>query len=569
MNKKHYWQGLILSGLLASTAAIAQTASRTIEIQPNDTLSEIVARYYPVDNNARLLIMQHLLEKNPQAFAKGNINYLRVGRQLTLIDIKAIPGIRIIDEPTETETATTSSPAAHTTSTSQNRQNELSQQIERLTTEKASLQQQLEQLQKDTQQSQTKLETTSTQLRDENAKLKQALEQAKAQLAEAQATPAAIPSGTEAEPVLDENGNPVDMAAMEVEMLKEQLDSLDAANLEIRDENTKLKQELEQAKTQLAEAQATPAATTSGTEAEPVLDENGNPVDMAAIEVEMLKEQLDSLDAANLEIRDENTKLKQELEQAKTQLAEAQAAPATTTSGTEAEPVLDENGNPVDMAAMEVEMLKEQLDSLDAANVEIRAENEALKQQLANAQALTSPTDTKSSTETDVLRNELTQAQQELQLARAALANAELTQHQQSRSLAWWIWGLLLLSLPLAWFLGRQSKSTSTPAHAAANTADDNNALLLGLRETEPNSTVTTTTPTEQTVYPELTELTGLPSNTTVNDDTAEAALKLDIARAYLDLRDPQSALPILQEVLVEGGQQQKQEAKEILSFIS
>ncbi|PID49248.1 MAG: hypothetical protein CR991_07650 [Proteobacteria bacterium] len=507
MNKKHYWQGLILSGLLASTAAIAQTASRTIEIQPNDTLSEIVARYYPVDNNARLLIMQHLLEKNPQAFAKGNINYLRVGRQLTLIDIKAIPGIRIIDEPTktETETATTSSPAAHTTSTSQTRQNELSQQIERLTTEKASLQQQLEQLQKDTQQSQTKLETTSTQLRDENAKLKQALEQAKAQLTEAQTTPAAIPSGTKAEPVLDENGNPVDMAAMEVEMLKEQLDSLDAANLEIRDENTKLKQELEQAKTQLAEAQA---------------------------------------------------------------------APATTTSGTEAEPVLDENGNPVDMAAMEVEMLKEQLDSLDAANVEIRAENEALKQQLANAQALTSPTDTKSSTEIDVLRNELTQAQQELQLARAALANAELTQHQQSRSLAWWIWGLLLLSLPLAWFLGRQSKSTSTPAHAATNTADDNNALLLGLRETEPNSAVTTTTtPTEQTVYPELTELTGLPSNTAVaitsNDDTAEAALKLDIARAYLDLRDPQSALPILQEVLVEGGQQQKQEAKEILSFIS
>ena len=48
-----------------------------------------------------------------------------------------------------------------------------------------------------------------------------------------------------------------------------------------------------------------------------------------------------------------------------------------------------------------------------------------------------------------------------------------------------------------------------------------------------------------------------------------EVDLKLDIARAYLDIRDSEAAAEMLQEVLTEGGSRQRQDAREILSFIT
>jgi FimV-like protein len=51
--------------------------------------------------------------------------------------------------------------------------------------------------------------------------------------------------------------------------------------------------------------------------------------------------------------------------------------------------------------------------------------------------------------------------------------------------------------------------------------------------------------------------------------ESPDAELKLDIARAYLDLREPEAAAEILREVIVEGGSRQQQEAGEILSFIA
>ena len=53
------------------------------------------------------------------------------------------------------------------------------------------------------------------------------------------------------------------------------------------------------------------------------------------------------------------------------------------------------------------------------------------------------------------------------------------------------------------------------------------------------------------------------------SDDNLEADIKLDMARAYMDLRNASAAAEILQDVLVEGGARQRQEAREILSFIS
>jgi len=440
-----YTSSLLLAFICALTLSLAQAEPRTIEVQPNDTLSEIVSTYYEVDANQRLRIMAYVLAQNPDAFSSNTMDSLRAGRSLTLPDLQSIPNLQQADTSATIPTTTTSP--------------RVNEQV---------------------------APTPSP------------------------AAPTEPPPVGEAEPLLDENGQPVDMAAMEVDMLNQQLDALEAANTEIRTENKALKQEVAQ-----LQAQVENNATNTANAPEP--------------------------------------------------------APADT------EPLLDENGQPIDMAAMEMDILNQQLDALEAANEEIRAENETLKQQLTT---IPTETDEPSANTADIaaLRNELSQTKQDLQAAERSLANTAGLLKDQNQGLPWWLLGLLLLALPVMWLLGRKSRpnSAETPATALASHAHAPN-VPLQLKEA-PQALSADPTDTHAATTPPLDNAAALPTTpvqsdnanaVAANDDTLEAALKLDIARAYLDLRDPQSAQPILQEVVAEGSQQQAQEAKEILSFLS
>jgi pilus assembly protein FimV len=48
----------------------------------------------------------------------------------------------------------------------------------------------------------------------------------------------------------------------------------------------------------------------------------------------------------------------------------------------------------------------------------------------------------------------------------------------------------------------------------------------------------------------------------------SEVGTKLDLARAYMDMGDPDGARSILEEVLQEGSSSQKQEAERLLDSI-
>ena len=50
---------------------------------------------------------------------------------------------------------------------------------------------------------------------------------------------------------------------------------------------------------------------------------------------------------------------------------------------------------------------------------------------------------------------------------------------------------------------------------------------------------------------------------------TDEAATKLDLARAYVEMGDGDGARDILEEVALEGNEEQKAEAKELLKNLS
>ena len=48
----------------------------------------------------------------------------------------------------------------------------------------------------------------------------------------------------------------------------------------------------------------------------------------------------------------------------------------------------------------------------------------------------------------------------------------------------------------------------------------------------------------------------------------SEVGTKLDLARAYMDMGDPEGARSILQEVMTEGSSSQKQEAQRLLTSL-
>ena len=144
-----------------------------------------------------------------------------------------------------------------------------------------------------------------------------------------------------------------------------------------------------------------------------------------------------------------------------------------------------------------------------------------------------------------------------------------IMESNSSNNLPWIISALLaLVMLPLLWLL--KQKMQALPTVSVANQALKKEPVAKPVTQAAapkvadplPTATITTSTAT----------VTPVVSNARADDhsdDNLEADIKLDMARAYMDLRNASAAAEILQDVLVEGGARQRQEAREILSFIS
>ncbi len=185
------------------------------------------------------------------------------------------------------------------------------------------------------------------------------------------------------------------------------------------------------------------------------------------------------------------------------------------------------------------EALQKQVDASKQALDDSETAKRALEEQLANAKR-----------DNETLQNDLQQI-------RAAATVAE-NNAASTGNLPWILLGLLaLLALPLLWLLRRKREAVllvATPVAPLPTTpvAVDDAAVT--------SVVVDAATP----VSSEAGAVVAVQA-----DENPDAALKLDIARAYLDLRDSEAAADILQDVLAEGAEQQRQEAREILSFIS
>ena len=144
-----------------------------------------------------------------------------------------------------------------------------------------------------------------------------------------------------------------------------------------------------------------------------------------------------------------------------------------------------------------------------------------------------------------------------------------IMESNSSNNLPWIISALLaLVMLPLLWLL--KQKMQALPTVSVANQALKKEPVAKPVTQAAAPK-VADSLPTATIATPTAT-VTPVVSNARADDhsdDNLEADIKLDMARAYMDLRNASAAAEILQDVLVEGGARQRQEAREILSFIS
>lgn len=511
---------LMISLLALNAFNAAQAEEKNIEVKVGDTLSTIIAEHYPNYKTSKVL-SQAIFEANLASFKNQSIHQLIVGKTLRLPDPTTIPNLQTpVPKPEEpTSTATEDK-------------------------EQANLKSQLKTLEAEKKQLATELKALST----------------------ASTNPAATAPTVETD-------------APDPTILMQQLDEIESANEQILADKNKLLKEQEDLKKQLQtlEAdkkqletklanQATPAATNEAASTTP------ETLPAEALDPAVLMQQLDAIESANEQILADKKQLEQERDQLKQQLQTLQAgdnqAEATASSPTAAATTETASVNP---DTPDPAILMQQLDEIEAANEQLITDKNKLQSDLETAQQQLKERDQTMSVLTGQInetKEQLENSQKELLLANAARASAELNKASLEKQRGSWLpWLLALVMLPIGWLLGRRSKASSAPIPETKQAAAVNASAAPAA-----TTTVAPTTPLAE--LPTTAEFSPLALASTApamaaNDDNMDAAIKLDIVRAYLDLRDPTAASSLLKEVLREGGQRQQQEAREILSFLA
>lgn len=514
--------------LTASLAVLCQLSlayaeEKSIKVKSGDTLSTLIAEHYPSYKNSKAL-MQALLEANPASFRNQSLHQLIVGKTLVLPDPNKIPDLQP-PEPKLEVAPTTTVVNPVTTETTQEL-SELKNQLNALAADKEQLTNQVKELREVA----TKAEV------------------------------AAVVETNTPDPVI----------------LMQQLDEIERANEQILAEKNKLLKEQEDLKKQLQlletdkkqlETKLTEQASTAPTREAASIPTESASADL--LDPAILSQQLDEIESANEQILADKKQLEQERDQLKQQLQTLQAenkqaeAISTPTASTLPEAAI------INPDAPDPAILTQQLDEIEAANEQLLTDKNKLQSDLETAQQqLKEREQTMSALSGQITesKQQLETTQQELLLANAARASAELNKASLEKQRgSWWPWLLALIMLPAGWLLGRRSTTTTAPIPETIKAA------------TPKTPSAATTEPTAQEVATELptpapaefaAASTMATPSVAANDDNVDAAIKLDIVRAYLDLRDPIAASSLLKEVMREGGHQQQQEAREILSFL-
>ncbi|MEZ5479975.1 MAG: FimV/HubP family polar landmark protein [Thiolinea sp.] len=510
---------ILTSLILLAAQPLARAALPPVEIQPTNTLSGIVQQYYPqFDANERFVIMAIILENNPDAFIEQNINRLIVGKTLRLPSPEELPEVLTPAPP----------PAAQATENASDTELAATrQQLEAIRSERDQLNESLTRLETENNQLKASLTALEQQNRTQTQQLSE-LEQQIRTLEATAATTAATTAQTD-ETLAAANAE----ANTRIEQLNQEKTGLQQQLGEQRDSNTRLQSDNEQLKTALQALQT--ERTQQANNQQQALDTLQTERDTLASAREQLQQQLNTLQTQQAQTDTTATSaLQQQLVDLQQTNTELQTQLATTRQQLEA-------------GTQESDRLKTQLAELETRNQNLQTGLDQLTGEQTGLQG-----------NLDDLTRQNTALETELQQIRAATAtDVDLENSTANNVHTLWPWLLALLLLPIAWLLGRRSRPEPEPVLATASPAPTVSKPPAGQHD----PVVPAPLPSEALDAGEE-----LPPLIPDNPDTA---IKLDMARAYLDLRDAEAANDVLQEVIQEGGTQQQREAREILSFIS
>lgn len=505
----HFLLTLATAAIVLPLSLSVAAEDKTRDIKPGDTLGAIVSQEYPGYDN-RQAIMEAILKANPDAFVSNNLNLMTVGKTLKLPAADTIPEL----QPPPPPSATTDQSAQ--------------EKLQALQTERDNL-----------------TETVAL-LKDENAQLKELVQGFEKKQTAAPTTPTETEAATK-----ETQTNQTATATGDMAELQQKVATLEGENTELQTQLETAKMDLsdnqaqtEELKKQLAELQKQPTSASPATGSEnQTASTTGNTAE--------LQQKITTLEGENTELQTQLETVKMDLgdsqaeaEELKKQLAGLQQQPADGSPATD-------NENQTVVATGDTAELQQKIAALEGEKTEFQTQLETAKMDLGDSQAQAEEVKTQLADlqrQNDALSNDLQQA-------RAATAVAE-SKAANSNRLPWILLGLMaLLMLPLLWLLKRYR--------------DEPSITTLPAAQVQPVS-IQPTAPTPAAVSTPVTRSLGENEQVVEREpENPDADLKLDIARAYLDLRNPEAAAEILKDVITEGGSRQQQEAREILSFIS
>jgi pilus assembly protein FimV len=523
---------LVASSLMPATS-LAEEQRHTVASGEN--LNKIVRKYYPdLDKREQRAMMKRIVEANPKGFIGGSINGLKLGVELTLPDTESDADDPKEEKEQEDEKAAdSSSKNEKDEKSSDNEDNdddvkEKAENKERQTDEKETSTEKTSAAKTESETDADKSDANKDELSDKKADDAESGEKQKDEdEKDEQENVEASEESTKSTEQADDN-NETEKADKSTENAAD-VDKSDATDANDAAVVTQLKSQNEQLEALLEKYEA---------EIEILQAKSAKPdttTDSAGTEA--LEAQVEQLTALAEKYEIENEALKEKLD-----------------SGSASDSDEKASGNAVVATGDDdVESLKAQVEQLTALAEKYETELDELKEQGCAANNTAENADSNANVDTDIaaLKTALSEkdekiAQLKSQVADFTEANSELSRQlaeaESNLVLKWVLGGVALFALLFGFYV-----ISSRLRKRADEAAAEELKSVMASAEAAVEKSLDDKDPEE---------------------DNFEADIKLDIAKAYLELNNSFAAHEILQEVLREGSTSQQTKAQKLLEQI-
>lgn len=501
----------VLGSLGFASSALAETK---YEIQSGDSLSKIISKNYPnTPRGSYAIIIADIIKNNPSAFSNKNANSLRLGKILTLPEKDSIAGLKK-EDVTPSSTVTEKPAEPDTVATNEE-------------TTKASTE-----TNKETAEASTAAEKISDVVADSSIS-------AKAKEIKSEETATTSTSEQEA----DTKENAAIESAQKIEDLKAEVEQL-------RTLITKYEADQDNKKTK--ETASSDADTIEKLQAE--LEQQ------RALVTKYETDQADNKAADNKENNSYALEdLQTQNEQLRTLVEKYEAdAPSDAANNSSAS-----SDQALEDARTEIDLLKSLVKKYEA-DAEDAPQNtsEGNTDNSAKMAALTEKVE-KLTQQNTQLQLDIKTAQTQLSESKQINAKATTVAAQQNSSPP--IWKQFSWILPLiAIFIGLYLLLRLVKRIRDKKATKELKIALSSVPETQKSNTAAAFS-VDGSMLPTASTVEKAP----VEEDSVEAGVKIDMAKAYLDLDDHEAAQELLQEAVVEGSTGQRTIAENLLKKLS